>query len=99
LQARQKDTAINTRRQGAFPEAASQNRSILYVPRFLPSGLFHLPLILTAVVITLVVVNHAGLLHMPGRFASILPRIARFTALLPLFGCANRKRAQQNKDE
>jgi hypothetical protein len=38
---------------------------ILYIPRFLPSGLFHLTLVLAAVVITLVIVRHAGLFHLP----------------------------------
>jgi hypothetical protein len=52
----------------------------------LSSGLFHLTLVLTAVVITLVIVRHAGLLHLPRRVAGFLPDITRHAPLLRLLG-------------
>lgn len=53
------------RRQEIRLNAALPVMLILNIPRFLPSSLFHLTLVLAAVVITLVIVRHAGLLHLP----------------------------------
>ncbi len=59
------DLRFLKRRQEIRLHAASPVMLILNIPRFLPSGLFHLTLVLAAVVITLVIVRHAGLLHLP----------------------------------
>lgn len=56
-------------------------------------------LVLTAVVITLVIVRNAGLLHLPRRVAGILPDITRYAPFLRLLGRTGGNREKRQKNE